>query len=185
MVMKINRLLLGLAAVGWMLPSSFGSINPGIDVHGQRMTLRGESLLRVGYVFKVYQARLFVGEDHATANVQDDVPKRLEISYLRDIKAADIIRIGDETLQRQLPADQLAALQSRLQTINRWYTDVRDGDTYALTYVPGHGCELALNGTSLGVIEGADFARAYFGIWLDPRTSYKEFRRELLGERQP
>lgn len=178
-------LVFSLALFGWMIPTSPGAIPPpDIEVHGHRLTLRGESLLRVGYVFKVYQARLFVGESNATDTVQGDVPKRLEISYLRAIKAEDIIRIGDETLRRQTPADQFDALQTRLQTINRWYTDVQEGDTYALTYVPGRGCELALNGKSLGVIEGADFARAYFGIWLDPRTTYKDFRRELLGEGQ-
>lgn len=179
--MKLNVLLLCLSILGNVAQSSPASTTPALEIHDQRLTLRGQSLLRVGYLFKVYQARLFVGEDYATENVQDDVPKRLEISYLRNIKAEDIIRIGDETLQRQVPPAELARLQSRLQTINSWYSDVQEGDTYALTYVPGRGCELALNGTSLGVIEGADFARSYFGIWLDPRTSYKEFRRELLG----
>lgn len=145
------------------------------------MSLRGQAVLRVGYVFKVYEARLFVGDEHATDLVQNDVPKRLEIRYLRDIEAADIVSIGDETLKRQVPAQELSGLQSRIETINRWYTNVRAGDTYALTYIPNRGSELALNGTSLGVIEGADFARAYFGIWLDSRTKYQEFRNELLG----
>ncbi len=45
----------------------------------------------------------------------------------------------------------------------------------------GIGSELALNNRPLAVIEGADFAAAYFGIWLDDRTHYPEFRKELLG----
>lgn len=148
------------------------------------MTLRGEAVLRVGYLFKVYEARLFVGADHATDTVLSDVPKRLEIRYLRDIAAEDIIRISHETLQRQVPPDTLNRLQARLDTINGWYADVGMGDVYALTYIPGRGCELALNGVSRGIIDGEDFAQAYFGIWLDPRTAYRNFRRELLGERQ-
>lgn len=39
-------------------------------------------------------------------------------------------------------------------------------DRYSLTYMPGVGTELALNDNPLGVIDGADFAAAYFRIWL-------------------
>ena len=61
--------------------------------------------------------------------------------------------------------------------------DVQKGDRYALTYVPGAGTTLALNGRPLGTIEGADFAAALFTIWLgtkDPMDA--SFRLALLGE---
>lgn len=154
---------------------------PVFEASGSRMTLRGEGLLKVGYLFKVYEARLFVQEDAPTPDVLNDVAKRLEIRYLRAIKAADIVEIGDETLRRQTGPEQLRQIEERVATINRWYTDVRPGDVYTLTYVPGRGSELALNGKPLGIIEGADFAAAYFGIWLDQRTKYAEFRNALLG----
>ncbi|HMP75793.1 MAG TPA: chalcone isomerase family protein [Kiritimatiellia bacterium] len=153
-----------------------------VDVHGARMTLRGEALLRVGYIFRVYWAALHVGEDAATSEVLGDVPKRLEINYLRTISAADLISAGDDALKRQVSAETLAALQPRLDEINSWYRDVKAGDRYTLTYVPGHGSELALNGAVLGVIPGADFASAYFGIWLDPRTDYKDFQSRITGQ---
>ena len=146
------------------------------------MTLRGQGLLRIGYVFKVYEAGLYVGGGIPTEAVLDDVPKRLEIHYLRDIAAADLVAAGNETLQQQVAPGQLVALRERLDRINRWYVDVKAGDRYALTYIPGRGSELALNGRPLGVIEGHDFASAYFGIWLDPRTRYRDFRDTLMGQ---
>ena len=153
-----------------------------VEVHGERMTLRGEALLRVGYIFRVYWAALHVGENAATAEVLTDVPKRLEINYLRNISAADLVAAGDDALRRQVAPETLAALQPRIDEINGWYRDVKAGDRYTLTYVPGHGSELALNGTALGVIPGADFASAYFGIWLDPRTDYKDFQARITGQ---
>lgn len=145
------------------------------------LTLRGQATLRVGYVFKVYDAALYLGEGAPVEKALADIPKRLEIRYLRDIAARDIIRLGNETLKRQETAETWSVLQDRLARINAWYQDVKPGDQYTLTYVPGHGCELALNGKVLGRIEGADFAAAYFGIWLDERTRYPEFRSTLLG----
>jgi hypothetical protein len=40
---------------------------------------------------------------------------------------------------------------------------------------------LALNGTEVGVIDGGDFARAYFGIWLGDEPIDDRFRDQLLG----
>ena len=179
--MNKTMVLILMASWGWS-PLALHAARPSeLTVQEARMTLRGEAVLRVGYLFKVYEAGLYVGDTHAVTAVLDDVPKRLDITYLRDIRAADIVKIGNETLARQLPPDRWAALQDRLATINQWYVDVQTGDRYTLTYVPGHGSELALNGKPLGVIAGADFASAYFGIWLDPRTRYRDFRNTLLG----
>ena len=146
-----------------------------------RMTLRGTSLLRVGMIFKVYAAGLFVAEAEDTQRVLDDVPKRLEIAYLRHVRARDIVSAGQDILRRNLPPDEWARLEPRVTEIGRLYTDVKRGDRYALTYVPGRGSTRSLNGRDLVTIAGADFARAYFGIWLDARTDYPDFQARLLG----
>jgi hypothetical protein len=56
---------------------------------------------------------------------------------------------------------------------------VKPGDRYALTYVPGVGTELALNGTTLGTVEGADFAAAVFAIWLGPQAIDESLKTQL------
>lgn len=151
-----------------------------IEVEGARLTLRGVSLLRVGVIFRVYWAALYVEEGVETDRVLDDVAKRLEIHYLRPIRAKDIVKTGDQILRRQLTEDEWRAVRERVEAINRCYRDVRPGDCYALTYVPGRGSALSFNGEPICAIAGADFARAYFGIWLDPRTDFPEFRANLL-----
>lgn len=182
MVSRIKRLIvLGAVLAATEAPARTPEFDPALEHLGARMTLRGVSILRVGYVFRVYWAALHVGEEAPTETVLEDVPKRLEIHYLRRIAASDLIQAGNEALRRQVPPDQLVRLQARIDSINRLYRDVQPGDRYTLTYVPGHGSELALNGTLLGRVEGADFASAYFGIWLDPRTEYREFHAGLMG----
>jgi acyl-CoA synthetase (AMP-forming)/AMP-acid ligase II len=77
----------------------------------------------------------------------------------------------------------LARIQSRIERINAAYRDVKPGDRYSLTYLPGRGTELALNGKPLIVIEGADFAAAYFGIWLGREPIDENLKRDLLKGR--
>ena len=78
---------------------------------------------------------------------------------------------------------ELERLRGRLERLNAAYRDVKPGDRYALTYLPGRGTELSLNGSPLTVIEGADFAAAYFGIWLGRRPIDEKLKRELLKGR--
>jgi hypothetical protein len=50
-----------------------------------------------------------------------------------------------------------------------------------MTYIPGRGTELALNGEPKGVIKGADFAAAVFSIWLGPKPINTSFKEQILG----
>jgi hypothetical protein len=64
---------------------------------------------------------------------------------------------------------------------NALYSDVQPGDRYSLTYIPGRGTELALNGEPIGMIQGADFAAAIYAMWLGEKPMNKSFKRQLMG----
>ena len=49
-------------------------------------------------------------------------------------------------------------------------------------YRPGKGAEFFYRDASIGTIEDPQFARAFFSIWLDPRTSAPDLRAALLGQ---
>ena len=138
-------------------------------------------LLRYKVFIKAYVAALYLGDGAATGDALADVPKRLELSYFWSISSADFGKAGDEILAQNVDAQTFAALRSRLDRINAWYRDVNPGDRYSLTYVPGAGTELALNGNRLGVVDGADFAAAYFRIWLGDTPIDTRLRDQLLG----
>lgn len=69
---------------------------------------------------------------------------------------------------------------NRIDKHNALYRDVQPKDRYSLTYLPGKGTELALNGEPLGTIEGADFARALYAMWLGDKPMNASFKRQLL-----
>jgi hypothetical protein len=138
-------------------------------------------LLRYKVFIKAYVAALYLGVGAASGDVLADVPKRLELSYFWSISGADFGKAGDQILAQNVDTDTFVALRPRLDRINAWYRDVKPGDRYSLTYVPGVGTELALNGSRLGVVEGADFAAAYFRIWLGDTPIDRRLRDQLLG----
>jgi hypothetical protein len=145
------------------------------------MRLSCVGLLRYKLFIKAYVAALYVGDAAAAGDVLADVPKRLELNYFWSISGADLGKAGDQILAQNVDAQSFAALRPRLDRINALYRDVKPGDRYSLTYIPGVGTELALNGGRIGVIDGADFAAAYFRIWLGAHPIDARLRDQLLG----
>ena len=80
-----------------------------------------------------------------------------------------------------MSAAAIERLRPRIDYHNNLYVDVKPGDRYALTYIPGLGTELALNGRPVGIIEGADFAAALFSLWLGKYPYDERFKKALLG----
>jgi hypothetical protein len=133
-------------------------------------------------IVTVYDAALYLPGDVAGKDVLKDVPKRLELSYHLSIKGPKFGESAGPYLEKNVPAEELARLKPRIEQLNGFYRDVKEGDRYALTYVPGKGTTLSLNGNPLGTIDGADFAAAYFTIWLGAKPISDTLRDELIGE---
>jgi hypothetical protein len=148
---------------------------------GARFELIGTTTFRWMSVIKVYDARLHLGAGEPPTKVFADIPVRLQLTYHRGFTAAEIIKGGDTLLARNVKAETLTALRERLELINRAYRDVREGDRYTLTYAPGKGTTLRLNGSPLVTIPGHDFAAAYFRIWLGDDPISESMRDALLG----
>jgi len=144
------------------------------------LVLNGVGLLRYRIFIKAYVAALYLGEGVRPEDVLSDVPKRLELEYFWAISGPDFGKAGDAILADNVPAATVALLRPRLDRINALYTNIKPGDRYALTYLPGVGTELALNGKPRGVIEGADFATSYFAIWLGKKPLDDSLKAQLL-----
>ena len=147
-----------------------------------KLTFRGGALLRYMVFIKAYAGALYLPDEADYRQALGVVPRRLELSYFHAISAADFAKATRNKMADNVTPEALATLDERLQRFNALYRDVQPGDRYALTYLPGQGTELALNGQSLGRIEGDDFAAALFAIWLGPEPIDKSFKTRLLGE---
>lgn len=151
------------------------------EVGANKLALRGVGIARYLRVIKVYVAALYLEAGLTADRVLDDVPKRLELSYLRPLKAGDFAEAANKVLPDNVPQSTIARLRAQIDQLHRLYQDINPGDRYTLTYVPGVGTELAHNGKSRGIIAGADFAAAYFAIWLGPDPISQGLKDGLLG----
>lgn len=150
-------------------------------IAGEPLELRGAAVLRWRVLFRAYAAGLYVPPATPVGDVLGNVPKRLEIEYFWPIGAEDFGRAADQLLRETLDEGTLERLRPRLDELHEAFEPILPGDRYALTYHPVTGTELSKNGRPLAVIHGADFAAAYFSMWLGERPIDLSMREALLG----
>jgi hypothetical protein len=151
-----------------------------ISVGEVDLELQGMALLRYKVFFKAYVAALYLAPDVETERVLADVPRRLEIEYFWEIPAHLFVEATREGIEKNVDRATFEAIAPRIERFNSFYADVRPGDRYQLTYRPGVGTELALNGEPRGLVEGADFAAALFSIWLGDDPFSESMKQQLL-----
>ena len=150
-------------------------------VEAAELHLRGAGLLRYMVFIKAYVGAFYMLPGADPTQALGPTPRRLELAYFHAIEAEDFAEATRRKIADNVGAGTLAAIAERLARFNGLYRDVQPGDRYALTYLPGRGTELALNGVPLGRIAGDDFAAAVFAIWLGPAPIDAAFRDTLLG----
>lgn len=151
-------------------------------INGENATLRGTALLRYMIVIKAYVGAFYLKENVPPKNALSDVKRRLVLHYFHAIPAQDFAEATTEMIRENVTVDRFRALQAEIAQLNALYKDVKPGDEYRATYIPGIGTELALNGTVLGVVPGAEYSAAFFSIWIGKNPIDKGFRNNLLGK---
>jgi len=154
-----------------------------IDAGEFELPLYGLGLLRYRVLFRGYVGGLYLLDGAKVAQTLEDIPKALELYYFWDIEGQFFGEAAEELLARTHPPERIAALRQRLDRLHALYKDVKVGDRYRLTYLPGTGMTLSHNGQDLGTIPGADFAANYFGIWLGEDPLNESFRDQMFDGR--
>lgn len=154
---------------------SAASANWQENVPGARML--GEGDLRF-WGFRIYTARLW----SPASALQPDSPFALELTYHRAISRKDFVQTSLDEIRR-LSGETVseAALRAWQAEMQQAFVDVQPGDRITGVYLPGIGCRFYVGERLQHEVRDPEFARAFFAIWLDPRTRDQGLRQKLLG----
>jgi hypothetical protein len=137
----------------------------------------GEAHLKV-LLWPVYNSRLYSSDGNYVAGQR---PVRLDIEYLRNIDAADLIaRTADEWRHQDVTHERQPEWLAQLAEL---WPDVAEGDVLSLLVDDRNVSTFYRNGERLGTLEDPDFGQHFLDIWLSPDTSRPELRLALLGQR--
>lgn len=128
---------------------------------------------------QVYDARLYVPERGFDADDFASQRFALEMTYARRLDGKSIAeRSGVEIEKLGFGTeDQRAAW---LREMSKIFPDVAAGQRLAGLHLANGATRFYFDGRFIGAIDDPAFGRAFFAIWLDPRTSAPKLRTELL-----
>ncbi len=155
------------------LPELVTKTHPGLK-------LKGYGELRF-FGIKVYDAALFTPDNSLSL----DEPLALEITYNISLKGQDIAKRSAQEMRKIGYTDEskLAQWHERMVQI---FPDVAKGDQLIGVMVvsngKAHAAQFYSSGRELGMVEDAEFAKAFFEIWLSTKTSEPRLRARLTGK---
>lgn len=152
-----------------------------LNVDGQDLKQAGAGGLYKWFI-KGCDMALYVPVGTRRQDVLKDVPKCLEFFYYHNIRADQFAYAAWHTLERNWKKETLDTNKSAIDKLHGIYRDVSKGDTYRLLYIPGAGTKLFLNGKLLGTVEGNDFARIYYSVWLGKEPISEKLKEHLLED---
>jgi Chalcone isomerase-like len=129
--------------------------------------------------FDVYDARLWAPSSFVAAEFVKH-PFALDITYLRDFSQADVVQRSMQEMRDLAVVSDDKATQWEAQ-LRKSLPAIRKGDRLVGSYQPNEGASFTVNGKALDDIRDPELARAFFSIWLSPRTTAPALRRALLG----
>lgn len=127
--------------------------------------------------FHVYDATLYRAANSSSPEFA------LDIQYQRSFSGHALAsKTADEMKKIGVPEAQAVIWGKELVAV---LPNVEPGQTLTGVYSPKVGTTLFYEGKKIAQIPGAEFSKAFFGIWLDPKTSAPKLRAELLGSGCP
>ncbi len=167
-----------------------GGVNfpPQVEIHGKKLQLNGAGL-RHKAIFKVYAAGLYTGRKAASLEeiLQSPGPKRMSITMLRDIDAAELGKLFSRGMEDNMDRAAFAQLIPGILRMSQIFSDHKKlmaGDDFTLDWVPGQGLLISVKGKPQGApFKEPEFFAALMGIWLGRAPADWQLKNALLDLR--
>lgn len=170
-------LLLALPAAAGTLADV--SLPDRVDVSGKSLVLNGLGL-RKKFFIKVYVGALYLPAKERTAAkiLGADEPRRMVLHFLYGVSAKQMCDAWDEGIADNAPG----APKELKTTLCGMMEPIDSGKELVLTYLPGDGTKVEVNGKAKGTIPGKVAGDAILSTWIGAKPGPgDDFKKAVLG----
>jgi len=158
-------------------------VDESADLAGARLQLNGAGL-RKKVFFKVYVGALYVEKKSgdAAALVAADGPRLVRLHMLRELDRESVLKAFREGIEKNSRATAAAALAKLAQVEKAIPEELKSGQVVTVSYRPGVGTSLGIEGGTTATVEGKDFADAILRVWLGDEPVDADLKAGMLGK---
>lgn len=142
--------------------------------------------IRKKLFFKLYVGGLYLKSKTSDAktviNSDEAMAVKLEItsSMISSENMSEAINEGFEKSTDGNTAPLKDKISKFVDTFKK--SEIVEGNVFDIVYVPGTGVESYKNGKLQSTIEGLDFKKALFGIWMCDEPADEDLKQKMLGK---
>jgi len=153
-------------------------------IGGDDLVLNGAGV-RTRLIIKLYVGSLYTTtkSSDAAAILDADEPMAIRLNIISDLLTRDkMVKALKKGFNSSTGGDTSAIQPQIDQMLGLMTGKIGTKDQYTLHYTPGTGTQVSKNGEAVGVIEGLDFKKALFGIWLSDKPAQGSLKAGMLGK---
>jgi len=154
-----------------------------IEYQGTELILNGYGT-RVIFFMKVYEGSLYLENKTSNANkiISDNETMAIRIDVLSNMVTADAMKKAlNEGLEKST-GNKTGPISAEMNQLSSAFsTGVTTGDFYEFIYLPESGTHVLKNEELVEVIQGLEFKKAFFGIFLSDNPIQKNLKKAMLG----
>ena len=154
------------------------------NIGGNDLVLNGAGV-RTKLVIKLYVGSLYTTSksNDADAILAADEPMAIRLNIISDLLTKKKMVKSLKTGFKKSTGGDTAAIQPQIdQMLGLMQGKIGTKDQYTLNYKPGSGTHVSKNGEEVGVVEGLEFKKALFGIWLSGSPAQASLKAGMLGK---
>jgi hypothetical protein len=159
-------------------------VDAKMSLEGQSLVLNGAGT-RVKMFMDMYVGALYLEKKSTNAseimNSKEGAAIKLNIvsGLITSDKMISAINEGFENATGK----KTAPLKAKIDKFKGFFKEeIKKGDVFIIINVPNEGIVVYKNGVKKGSIDGHDFKKALFGIWLCDKPADKDLKDEMLGK---
>lgn len=184
-VMTISMMAL-LLSPGLMAGKKVGGkkMPDSLTVGGEKLVFNGAGLRKKLFI-KVYAGALYLKAKNKKRQAVIDADEHMAIRmhFIYDgVDSEKLIGAWNEGFEAALGSNR-ASQQAHIDAFNGLFTKTaKSDDIYDITYVPGEGIQVIINGEVAGTVNGGiEFKKAVFAIWLGDKSPVKDLGKAMMG----
>ena len=186
--MKLINTILLFVVLGFSANAqiSLNGVNlPAKLVHQQTELVLNGGGVRKKMFFKVYVVGLYLSEKNKNAHeiYPADKPMALRLQITSSMVSSNNMSEAIREGFNQSTGGKIAPLKDKIDAFIQTFAKekITQGNIFDIYYVPGVGVQTFKNNKLQSTIDGLDFKKALFGIWLADMPVDDHLKKGLLG----
>lgn len=168
----------------WAKEKKAYTLPEALNYHANNLVLNGVGT-RNKFFIDVYHAGLYLQSksSDAEAIISANKPMAIRILVISDLITGE--RMAKATYKgfKKVAGKRLAGIQSEVdRLVSAFKDEIELGDYFDLVYTPEAGTQVYKNSQLQTHVDGLDFKKILFSIWLSDRTVQKKMRDKMLQQ---